>query len=96
RSINTEKVEAVARVPNGPEVEGMVGLKNYLLEHRKNDIAENILRRLLSYGIGRKLTTHDRFVVGELIEGSAVNDYRLLDMIIAICQSRVFSGTASK
>ena len=54
------------------------------------------MRRLLSYGIGRKLTTHDRFVVGELIEDSAVNDYRLLDMIIAICQSGVFSGVAGK
>ena len=96
RTINTEKVEAVARVPNGPEVEGIRGLKNHLLKQRKSDIAENILRRLLSYGIGRKLTTHDRFVVGELIEDSAVNDYRLLDMIIAICQSRVFSGTAGK
>ena len=96
RSINTEKVEAVARVPNGPEVEGMAGLKNYLLKHRKNDIAENILRRLLSYGIGRKLTTHDRFAVGELLEDSAANDYRLLDMIIAICQSGVFSGMAGK
>ena len=85
-----------ARVPNGPEVEGIPGLKNHLLKQRKSDIAENILRRLLSYGIGRKLTTHDRFVVGELIEDSAVNDYRLLDMIIAICQSRVFSGTAGK
>jgi hypothetical protein len=96
KAINTEKVEASARVPNGPEVDGMPELKEYLLKHRKHDVAENILRRLLTYGIGRELTLHDHFSVDELLANCATHDYRLLDMIITICQSNVFKGMADK
>jgi len=96
KTINTEKVEANARVPNGREVSGMKELKAYLLEHRQEEVAENILRRLLTYGIGRELTTRDRFAVDELLEQSAINEHRLLDMIITICQSTLFRGTTDK
>ena len=94
KTVNTEKVEAAARVPNGPEVNGMDDLKAYLLKHRGEDIAGNLLRRLLTYGIGRELTTRDRFAVDELLKQSAANEHRLLDMILTICQSPLFKGTA--
>ena len=94
KTINTEKVEANARVPNGPEVNGMGELKAYLLQKRQDDLAKNTLRRLLSYGLGRQLTTRDRFVVAELLQQSAANDHRLLDMIITICKSSLFKETA--
>ena len=55
RSINTQEVRADARVPHGPEVDGMPELKAHLLKTRKDDIAENVIRRLLTYGIGREL-----------------------------------------
>jgi len=96
KTINTEKVEAAARVPNGPEVNGMADLKAYLLKHRHEDVSENVLRRLLTYGIGRELTTHDRYVVAEMLKESAANEHRLLDMIITICQSSLFRGTTDK
>ena len=94
KTVNTEKVEAAARVPNGPEVSGMADLKAYLLKHRREDVAENVLRRLLTYGLGRELTTRDRFAVDELLKESAANDHRLLYMILTICQSPLFKGTA--
>ena len=47
KTINTEKVEAAARVPNGPEVSGMADLKAYLLEHRRENVAENIAAPVL-------------------------------------------------
>ena len=65
-SINTVEVFAKARVPHGPEVNGMRELKAYLLKERKDDIAGNVIRRLLSYGLGRHLTYRDRLAVEEL------------------------------
>ena len=96
KTINTEKVEANARVPNGREVSGMEELKAYLLEHRQEEGAENILRRLLTYGIGRELATRDRVAVDELLKQSAINEHRLLDMIITICQSTLLRETTDK
>ena len=92
KSINTEKVEADARVPHGPLVDGIQGLKSHLLKERKDDVAENLIRRLLRYGIGRELTYRDRYSVEKLLEQSKKNEYRLQDMISSICQSKVFIG----
>ena len=92
KTINTVEVHADARVPRGPTVDGMEQLKAFLLKERKDDIAENVMRRLLSYGIGRGLTYRDNFVVEQLCTQTKKNEYRFQDMIIAICQSEAFRG----
>lgn len=92
-TISTVKIDASARVPNGPEVTGMDGLKEFLIKERESDVARNVLRRLLSYGIGRELTFRDRFEVEEILKNSKKDAYPMRDMIIAICQSSAFRGT---
>ncbi len=89
-SINTQKVQADTQVPNGPNIDGMSQLKAHLLKSREDDIAENVIRKLLSYAIGRKLTLRDRFAVKEILEHAKHREYALKDMIILICQSDVF------
>ena len=92
KTINTEKVEADSRVPHGPNVDGMLDLKKHLLTDRKDDVVENLIRRFLSYGLGRELTYRDRYAVEELLEESKKNEYKLLDTISSICQSKAFKG----
>ncbi len=89
-SVNTQEVQADARVPHGPDVDGMRQLKAHLLKARKHDIAENVIRRLLTYGIGRELTWRDRFAVEELLAQAKQQEYKLQDMIVLICQSEAF------
>lgn len=90
KSVNTIPVDAAARVPNGPEVKGMKELKDYLLKDQKEEIAENVIRRLLTYGMGRALTYHDRYAVETLLKESKQTDYRFQDMIIDVCTSELF------
>ena len=92
KTINTERVDATARVPRGPEVNGMADLKAYLQKDRRDEIAENLLRRLLSYSFGRDLTPRDRFAVDAMLHESATHEHRLLDMIVTICQSSLLRG----
>jgi len=89
-SINTVKVTAKARVPHGPEIDGMRELKTYLLKERKDDIVENVIRRLLSYGAGRKLSYRDRFAVDAIYEEAEDTEFRMRDIIVSICLSDVF------
>jgi len=98
KTVNTLPVDSVARVPNGPEVAGMKDLKNYLLKDRKEEVAQNVIRRLITYGIGRSLTYHDRYAVEDLLKQSKQNDHRFQDMILTICRSEIFRSpiTASK
>ena len=96
KSIYTEEVEASSRVPHGPVVDGMQELKKYLLKEHKAEIAENVIRRLMTYGIGRELTYRDRFEVKKLLQLAQEDGYKLQDMIVSVCQSPVFTGTISK
>jgi len=94
-SVNTQQVQADARVPHGPKVDGMPQLKAHLLKARKDDIAENVIRRLLTYGIGRELNYRDRPGVEKILAQSRGNGFLLQDMIVAICQSSTFRGAAN-
>lgn len=90
KTINTVPIDADARVPNGPEVKDMEGLKEFILEHRMHDVGENMIRRFLTYGLGRHLTYQDRPTVDQLLAESKANQYQMKDMIIAICKSDLF------
>ena len=94
-SVNTQEVQADARVPHGPNVDSMPQLKAHLLKSRKHDIAENVIRRLLTYGIGRELNYRDRYEVEKILSQSRENGYLLKDMIVAICQSSTFRSPAN-
>ena len=91
--LKTVEVDAVAKVPHGPEVDGMRGLKKFLLKDRKKDVAKNVIRRLLSYSLGRELTYHDRYEVEALLEKTREKDYKMCDLIVLICQSNLFTRT---
>ena len=95
-SVNTQEVQAKARVPHGPQVDDMPQLKAHLLTARKHDIAENVIRRLLTYGIGRELNYRDRYAVEKILAQSRENGFLLQDMIVLICQSSTFRGATNK
>jgi len=86
------EVDASSRVPHGPKVDGMQKLKKYLLKDRKDEITVNVIRRLMTYSIGRKLTYLDRFEVEKLLKQAKEDEYKLQDMIVSICQSPTFTG----
>ena len=73
----------------------MPQLKAHLLKSRKHDIAENVIRRLLTYGIGRELNYRDRSDVEKILSRSRENGFLLQDMIVAICQSSTFRGATN-
>jgi hypothetical protein len=89
-TINTVKIDAASRVPNGPEVTSMDDLKKYLLQTRKDDVIENVVKRLLSYSLGRSPTYHDRLTIEKLVNYQKMNGIGFQDMIISICQSPIF------
>lgn len=91
-SIHTVPVSADTRLPRGTSIDGMDELKQYLLEYHQDDIATAVLRKLLTYSIGRELTIHDRAAVDQLKQRLQSGGYKFQDMIIAICQSSIFQG----
>ena len=94
--LNTVELEAEARVPHGPKVNGMEELKKHLIKDRIDDIALNVIRRFTSYGIGRELTFKDRFAIEKLFNQSKKNGFKMKDMITLVCLSDFFLEDNSK
>jgi len=90
KSINTEKVDASAQLPNGPSVNGMNELKKYLINNKEDEIAENVFRKLMTYAIGRELTFRDRFEIEKILKKLKVDGYGFRDMVIEVCKSSIF------
>ncbi len=91
--VYTVNVDAESKLPGGPIVNGLDDLKAYLIAERSDDIAANVVRRLLSYALGRRLTRlsyRDHLEVESIVEKSKANGYRLQDLIVSICQSELF------
>ena len=77
-------------LPDGTEVEGLAGLRDYLLEHRREEVLRQFCRKLLGYAIGRELKLSDQPLVTEMLERLARNDYRFSVAIETIVGSRQF------
>ena len=87
QKVFTVKVDSHSTVPDGTEIGGLSELKQYLLTKRAEDIARNVVRRLVGYALGRRLSYRDRPSIERIVEASKANDYRLRDLMVSICQS---------
>jgi hypothetical protein len=90
RKISVTPMQAESRLPNGTVVRDMEELKSYLIRERKSDIAANVARRLLAYGVGREATWRDRSTIEEILTAAEPGGYRFRGMIVAVCQSQAF------
>ena len=77
-------------LPDGSEVEGLAGLRDYLLEHRREEVLRQFCRKLLGYAIGRELKLSDQPLVNEMLERLADNDYRFSVAVETVVRSRQF------
>jgi hypothetical protein len=90
QKVNQVAVDASAKVPHGPEVDGIPELKAFVMKRRKDDVIKNVVQRLATYAIGRELTYRDRFAVEQLVTDTEARGEGFRDAIIAICQSNLF------
>ena len=85
-------VDDQAILPNGTRIDGIEGLKRYLLEREKERFSRSLVTKLLGYSLGRSLVFEDRLTIEKLVESFQTNDYRLSDLIVAIAQSETFQA----
>lgn len=83
-------VLAEATLPDGNAVDGIAGLKNYLLKHRRDQFARAFTSKLLTYALGRRLELVDEKSVDELTEKFIESEYRIKDLIHLVVASKTF------
>ncbi|MEK6234657.1 MAG: DUF1592 domain-containing protein [Planctomycetales bacterium] len=85
-------IDAAVALPGGVEVNGADDLRTYLLEHKHQKFSEGLVRKLLSYALGRSLEWTDRPEVDRLVKHFSDSNYQLSSLVAAIAASESFQG----
>ena len=83
-------VDAASTLPDGKKVSGMTELKEYLLNHKKSELANAITRRVLGYALGRQLEFSDEEMVEDLSKTFQEKGYRISALIEGIVTNQKF------
>ena len=91
-------VDAKGSTVNGTEIEGLSGLRRFLLE-RPEQFPHTVTEKLLAYALGRRLEYYDQPAVRQIVRQAAADEYRWSSIVVGIVKSPTFlmgrSQTAS-
>ncbi len=89
-AIDTEIV-----LPDGTPVNGLDGLRNYLLNTRRDAFLRTFCRRLLGYALGRSVQLSDEPLIAEMMSQLKSHDYRFsvaMEVIVLSPQFQMIRG----
>jgi hypothetical protein len=89
-------VNTLAKLTTGAEIDGLSGLRNYLLNTRRDDFVRQFCRKLLGYSLGRGLQLSDEPLVEEMQDNLKANGYKFnvaVETIVLSPQFRMIRAT---
>lgn len=84
------EIDARAALPDGVEVDGVQGLKRYLVEERYEDFRLHFCRSLAAFLLNRTLVVSDDLLIEEMIAQMDKNQQRVQVAIEVVCTSTQF------
>ena len=88
-------IDTRTTLPDGTEIDGLTGLRDYLVKKRRDAIFRQFYRKLLGYAVGREVQLSDQPLLNEMQDRLAENGYRFsiaVDMIVRSRQFREIRG----
>src|SRR5216117_970810 len=83
------KVDAAGTTVSGATVDGLTGLRAYLLD-QPEQFPRTLTEKLLAYALGRPLEYYDRPVVRQIVRDAAARDYNWSSIILGIVNGPPF------
>lgn len=83
-------VDASATLRDGTEFEGLDGLRDYLLHHKKETFVRLFYQRLLGYALGRAVSISDQNLLDEIMRLTDNGNSGVSEAIVAIVNSTQF------
>ena len=87
---NGAAIDAAGELPGGVRFSGPEDLK-MIIAGRADDLARNLVEKLLAYALGRRLEGYDEIVVDNLMQDIADDGYRMQTLINAVVTSYPFT-----
>ena len=83
-------IDTKTKVLDGTELDGLGGLRTYLLTQRRDSFVRQFCRKLLGYSLGRGVQLSDRPLLEDISARLKKGDYRIEPLVEAIVLSRQF------
>ncbi len=90
RDLANRPVDAKTKLADGTELEGVAGLRNYLLITRRDTVLRQFCKKLLGYALGRGVQLSDQPLLDEMQNQLATHDYRFSVAVETIVRSPQF------
>ncbi len=97
--LRPNKVDTKTTLATGQTIDGISGLRDYLLNERRHDFVRHFCRKLLGFSLGRELQLSDEPLVDTMMKRLERDDYRFHVAVEAIVLSDQFTrirGSVSK
>jgi len=83
-------IDASAKLLDGTRFSGVDGLRDYLLNHRRDDFVRQFSRKVLGYALGRGVLLSDEPLLDKIQSQLVKNDYKISQIVEGIVRSRQF------
>ncbi len=90
KDLGDRPIDTRAQTMDGSRLEGIDGLRRYLLTKRRDAFVRQFCRKLLGYALGRATQLSDEPLLTEMQEQLRTKDYRFSAALEAIIKSRQF------
>ena len=88
-------IDTRAKLPDGVAIEGLAGLRSYLVNTRGDDFLRQFSRKLLGYALGRSVQLSDTPLIGSMLTRLKANDHSVstaIELIVLSPQFREVRG----
>jgi len=86
---NGGNIDASATLPNGASFEGPIGLRR-MLENRSEEIVTVVIRKLMTYALGRGVDFADMPSIRRIVREAASDEYRWSSVLLGVVKSVPF------
>jgi hypothetical protein len=88
--LRTAPTNTVTTLPDGQTIDGLNGLRDYLMQQRRDDVVRQFCKKLLGYALGREVQLSDESLLEHLQNQLAEHDCRFSTAIETIVISPQF------
>jgi hypothetical protein len=90
------KADTKVILPDGSRVDGLEGLRSYLLENRSDDFLRQFCRKLVGYALGRSVQLSDKPLIASMLTQLKSGDHNVGAAIELIVRSPQFREVRGK
>lgn len=83
-------IDVKSKLPDGTEIEGVQGIKDYILRMKQDDFTRALVENIYAYALGRDVSFADQKEIDRIVEEVIEDDYRFKTVIEQVVLSPSF------